>query len=179
MRLSGPTSFTPIVRQAMSIVEATNYKYHILVIIADGQIDRSCYADSISAIKDASELPLSIIVVGVGDGPWDGMKAFDDDLPKRKFDNIQFIDFNKCMDKMKNQVYNEEEIGTQFALHALMEIPEQYCYIKKFININEIKYVLFIYYTFIFLSRQITTYGKYLHGVPPSVQNADQMAMQS
>ena len=64
--LSGPTSFAPIIRRSMRHVKESGKKFHILVIIADGQMEVEGH--TVSAIIDASKLPLSIVLVGVGDG---------------------------------------------------------------------------------------------------------------
>lgn len=132
LRLAGPTSFAPIIEMAMTIVEKSGGQYHVLLIIADGQVTRSVDTQhgqlssqeqkTIDAIVQASEFPLSIILVGVGDGPWDMMKEFDDNIPARAFDNFQFVNFTEIMSK--NMDLSRKE--TEFALAALMEIPSQY-----------------------------------------------------
>ncbi|KAJ6899981.1 hypothetical protein NC652_026200 [Populus alba x Populus x berolinensis] len=132
LRLSGPTSYGPVIEAAIDIVEKSKGQYHVLLIIADGQVTRSVDTDdgemspqeeqTIKAIVDASSYPLSIILVGVGDGPWEDMKRFDDKIPAREFDNFQFVNFTAIMSK--NATISEKE--TAFALAALMEIPLQY-----------------------------------------------------
>ncbi|KAM7513855.1 hypothetical protein LguiA_003438 [Lonicera macranthoides] len=132
LKLSGPTSFAPIIDAAIDIVERSKWQYHVLVIIADGQVTRSPNTPhgrfspqenaTINSIVAASEYPLSIILVGVGDGPWDAMKQFDDSIPQRAFDNFQFVNFTEIMSKKTDMAKKE----TAFALAALMEIPFQY-----------------------------------------------------
>ena len=52
------------------------------------------------------------------------MKEFDDGLPARKFDNFQFVPFNKTMERAENR-------EVTFSVNALQEIPEQYQAIKR------------------------------------------------
>lgn len=131
LNLSGPTSFAPLIHAAMSVVENSNWQYHVLVIIADGQVTNTNSGDgrlspqehaTIQAIVDASFYPLSIVMVGVGDGPWDAMQHFDDCIPDRAFDNFQFVNFTDIMSTSKDMSKKE----AAFALAALMEMPTQY-----------------------------------------------------
>ncbi|KAL3643309.1 E3 ubiquitin-protein ligase rglg2 [Castilleja foliolosa] len=132
VRLAGPTSFAPIIDTAIGIVDQSGGQYHVLLIIADGQVTRSVDTavgrlspqeqKTIEAIVRASEYPLSIVVVGVGDGPWDVMRQFDDNIPARVFDNIQFVNFTEIMSRNVGLAQKEAD----FALAALMEIPLQY-----------------------------------------------------
>eukprot|EP00271_Cylindrocystis_brebissonii_P017244 TRINITY_DN440_c0_g2_i2.p1 TRINITY_DN440_c0_g2~~TRINITY_DN440_c0_g2_i2.p1 ORF type:complete len:362 (-),score=25.51 TRINITY_DN440_c0_g2_i2:463-1548(-) len=133
IRLAGPTSFAPIIQAAVRIVEENRGQYHVLLIIADGQVTRSCdlapttlspqEQATVNAIVAASNYALSIVMVGVGDGPWDTMRQFDDNIPARQFDNFQFVDFTSIM---LNQRLDARRRDAAFALAALMEIPQQF-----------------------------------------------------
>ncbi|XP_072992503.1 E3 ubiquitin-protein ligase RGLG1-like isoform X2 [Typha latifolia] len=137
VQLAGPTSFAPIIEMAISIVEKSRHLYHILLIIADGQVAEGddCMSghlsyqeqNTVEALVRASEFPLSIILVGVGDGPWDLMKKYDNYVTTRCFDNFQFVNFTEIMSRNIPQAEKEK----QFALEALMEIPSQYTAIME------------------------------------------------
>uniref|UniRef100_A0A453RZX5 RING-type domain-containing protein n=1 Tax=Aegilops tauschii subsp. strangulata TaxID=200361 RepID=A0A453RZX5_AEGTS len=77
---------------------------------------------TVDSIVMASSYPLSIVLVGVGDGPWEDMQKFDDKLPARAFDNFQFVNFTSIMSR--NATLQQKE--SAFALAALMEVPIQY-----------------------------------------------------
>lgn len=121
LKFSGPTSFAPLIEKAIEHTQRDG-GYHILLIIADGQVTNPDV--NIAAIVRASHFPLSIIMVGVGDGPWDEMKNFDDNLPQRQFDNFQFVSFAEIMNSVG-------QVDHLFALNVLMEIPEQYQIIRR------------------------------------------------
>ncbi|KAL6579362.1 hypothetical protein OROMI_009578 [Orobanche minor] len=71
---------------------------------------------TVEAIVKASEYLLSIIMVGIGDGPGGVKHGFDDNIPARAFDNIQIMSRNVPLPHKE----------AEFALAALMEIPLQY-----------------------------------------------------
>mmetsp|Transcript_60200 Transcript_60200/g.141756 ORF Transcript_60200/g.141756 Transcript_60200/m.141756 type:complete len:278 (+) Transcript_60200:130-963(+) len=124
IQLAGPTNFGPIIRKAIETVRA-EMSYHILVIVADGQVTNQ--KDTEAAIIEASHYPISIIVVGVGDGPWEQMEEFDDNLPQRVFDNFQFVPYDRVMQNIPPGASAE----ATFACAALMEIPEQFRLVKQ------------------------------------------------
>ncbi len=119
--LSGPTNFAPVIRAAIEIVKETK-EYHVLLIVCDGQVTSE--NETAAAIVEASHYPLAIVVIGVGDGPWEAMVEFDDQLPERKIDNFQFVDSSKFFSSYDKDPTPEAEAG--FAIAALQELPEHY-----------------------------------------------------
>ncbi|KAL5702530.1 RING-type E3 ubiquitin transferase [Ranunculus cassubicifolius] len=129
LRLSGRTSFGPIVEAAIDTVERSQGQYHVLVIIAERPVSRGNTSfgelspqerHTINAIVTASSYPLSIILIGVGDGPWEGMQNFSDKIRSRGFDNFMFVNFTDIMSG--NISENEKEAEFSFALIAEISI---------------------------------------------------------
>merc|ERR1711871_1143506 len=127
LEMSGPTSFAPAINKAVDIVRESGNQFHILLIIADGQVSEQlhCLEDTRKALIRATQCALSVVVVGVGDGPFDEMNALDDDLPERAFDNLQFVDFSPFQQALVRGE-SPQVIEPAFAVWALQEVPQQY-----------------------------------------------------
>ncbi len=119
VKMDGPTSFAPLIRRACEIVREANNEFHILVVITDGAVN-DVNDETVKAIVEASHsTPLSIIAVGVGDGPWDEMERFDNDLPDRTFDNFTFVNYEQLK-------HTADGSDLAFVSTALRETPEQF-----------------------------------------------------
>jgi hypothetical protein len=124
--LSGPTHFAPVIRFAsQKAAEAfrESRTYTVLLIITHGVINE--VAETKDAIVEAGRLPLSIIIVGVGDESFDAMHVLDsDDTPlvsqsgqKACRDLVQFVAFNRFADLHYSVLAQE----------VLYEVPLQVC----------------------------------------------------
>lgn len=126
--LSGPTSFAPLIRQSIKIAREST-EHTILLIVADGGVSQSEMKSTEDAIAEASLYPLSIVMIGVGDGPWGIMAEYDDWLRKRCFDNFHFVNYNTVF-KQYPYATNTRARHEAFACEALMEVPSQYAAAK-------------------------------------------------
>ena len=131
IKLSGNTKLGYILKKVMKNInyDLKNKKYenhyYILLILTDGQIDD--IKETKDLIVEASHMPLSIVLVGIGGENFAFMENLDGDkIPlinsrgiERKRDIVQFIEFNK----FKN--YFTNNFGNDFAEEVLKEIPRQ------------------------------------------------------
>ncbi|XP_055463145.1 copine-5 isoform X3 [Psammomys obesus] len=128
VQLYGPTNFAPVVthvaRNAAAVQDGSQYS--VLLIITDGVI--SDMAQTKEAIVNAAKLPMSIIIVGVGQAEFDAMVELDGDdvrissrgkLAER--DIVQFVPFRDYVDRTGNHVLSMARL----ARDVLAEIPDQ------------------------------------------------------
>ena len=122
IELSEPTYFSPIINKVNEIVkdDDNNFKYNILMILTDGIVHD--IKNTINSIIESSFLPLSIIIIGIGNEDFNQMKKlnFDEDFLNNKKvnfaerDYVQFIEFNNYRNNSMKLI--EEVLG---------EIPKQ------------------------------------------------------
>jgi len=123
--LWGPTNFAPMINNLNNVVKddlrhELIMNYNILMILTDGQI--TDMDNTVDALVEASFLPISVIIVGIGNGDFGNMGILDaDDNPlydkngrKANRDLVQFVPFSQ----FKND-------PPKLAEKVLEEIPRQ------------------------------------------------------
>ena len=138
VQLYGPTNFSPVINHVARFARAyrgdpTNY--FVLLIITDGII--TDLEETKRAIISASELPLSLIIVGVGDEDFTDMNALDSDdrllrsgglVAKR--DIVQFVEMKQFV--LGGGAWNKELL----ARSVLAEVPNQLASYMKMQSFN-------------------------------------------
>ncbi|XP_005994463.1 copine-6 [Latimeria chalumnae] len=126
IKLYGPTNVSPIINRIASLAreELKNKsatKYYILLILTDGVV--TDMAETRDAVVEASHLPMSIIIVGVGNADFTDMRTLDGDegvlhstkgAPSVR-DIVQFVPFRD----FKNAA------ASALAKCVLAEVPKQ------------------------------------------------------
>uniref|UniRef100_A0AAZ1Y5N8 Copine 8 n=1 Tax=Oreochromis aureus TaxID=47969 RepID=A0AAZ1Y5N8_OREAU len=129
VQLYGPTNFSPVInhvaRYAASVKDGS--QYFVLLIITDGVI--SDMAQTKESIVNASCLPMSIIIVGVGPAEFDAMVELDGDEVRissrgryAERDIVQFVPFRDYIDRTGNHILSMARL----AKDVLAEIPDQF-----------------------------------------------------
>uniref|UniRef100_A0A3Q4ARF3 Copine-3 n=1 Tax=Mola mola TaxID=94237 RepID=A0A3Q4ARF3_MOLML len=137
VKLYGPTNFSPIINHVASFAkqalqQATASQYFVLLIITDGVI--TDMDDTRNAIVNASRLPMSIIIVGVGGADFSAMEFLDGDDGRLRSmsgetvtrDIVQFVPFRQ----FKNAP------SQALSQSVLAELPHQ---VASFFNLYRLK----------------------------------------
>ena len=122
--LGGPTLFAPLLEQFMSFVSATAQTkmcYQILLLLTDGTIHDMPQTKQI--LVKLSQLPASVIIIGVGNADFDAMEELDGDggLLRDDYGNackrdiVQFVEYREAMKR------------GDLAEQVLKEVPDQVC----------------------------------------------------
>jgi len=127
VQLYGPTNFSPVIRHVAKFAEAYRAdpsNYFILLIITDGII--TDFEETKKSIISASSLPMSIIIVGVGQEDFSAMDDLDSDEELLRSgslvaqrDIVQFVELRKFLHT--NGSWSKEMLAKE----VLAEIPGQ------------------------------------------------------
>jgi len=141
VQLYGPTNFSPIINNVAQMASDAlqgeqRLSYFVLLMITDGII--TDMEATKNAIVRASSLPLSIIIVGVGDADFEAMDELDgDDVrlesrgKKAVRDIVQFVPFMDYMKSGSSSVMS----SARLAKAVLAEVPDQ---VTSYMKVNGI-----------------------------------------
>ncbi|RXG51286.1 GTPase Era, mitochondrial [Armadillidium vulgare] len=138
VQLYGPTNFAPIINHVARF--AANHrggdKYFILLMITDGIITDMPMTKE--AIVKASNLPLSIIIVGVGNADFNAMEELDGDVIRvssngkyAERDIVQFVPFRNFLRKKGDRGSARQRLAKE----VLAEVPDQ---LLSYMKVNNI-----------------------------------------
>ncbi|KAF9973664.1 hypothetical protein BGZ73_003102 [Actinomortierella ambigua] len=122
VQLWGPTNFSPMIRAACNIAKQSEAQggYSVLLILTDGAI--TDFVETMQAIRAASKLPLSIIIVGVGGADFGKMNLLDGDEEAESSVSLKNRDITQFV---AARDYNPQNIH-MLASALLQELPEQF-----------------------------------------------------
>uniref|UniRef100_A0A8D3BK30 Copine-3 n=1 Tax=Scophthalmus maximus TaxID=52904 RepID=A0A8D3BK30_SCOMX len=137
VKLYGPTNFSPIINHVacfakQALQQSTAAQYYVLLIITDGVI--TDMDDTRNAIVNASRLPMSIIIIGVGGADFSAMEFLDGDDGRLRSqtgetamrDIVQFVPFRQFQNAPSQAL----------AQSVLAELPQQ---VASFFSIFKLK----------------------------------------
>ncbi|XP_062084619.1 protein BONZAI 3-like [Humulus lupulus] len=124
--LSGPTLFGQVIDKAAHIagesLSASSNKYYVLLIITDGVL--SDLEETKNALVKASDLPLSILIVGVGGADFKQMEILDADNGNRLESSTGRV---ATRDIVQFVPMRQVQSGQLSVVQALLEeLPEQF-----------------------------------------------------
>ncbi|XP_065831218.1 copine-8-like [Oscarella lobularis] len=129
----GPTNFAPIINHVARFAEKqkdVNQGYFVLLILTDGVI--SDMDATKEAIVQASYLPMSIVIIGVGQADFTEMTILDGDFARvesrgRKADRdiVQFVPFRDYVSSKSGRAGRTIK-SWQLSRAVLAEIPDQF-----------------------------------------------------
>ncbi|CAG5895591.1 unnamed protein product [Menidia menidia] len=135
VKLYGPTNFSPIIDHVacfakQALQQTTASQYFVLLIITDGVI--TDMDQTRSAIVNASRLPMSIIIVGVGEADFSAMEFLDGDDGRLRSlsgesatrDIVQFVPFRQFQNA-PSQALAQSAPREALAKTVLAEVPTQ------------------------------------------------------
>ncbi|KAH1031919.1 hypothetical protein J1N35_044093 [Gossypium stocksii] len=134
--LAGPTLFGPVINTAAQLAsQATSNditKYFVLLIITDGVL--TDIQETMDALVRASDLPLSILIVGVGNADFKQMDVLDADDGRRLESSTGRV---ATRDIVQFVPMREVHSGQISAVQALLEeLPDQFLAYNRSRNIK-------------------------------------------
>ncbi len=152
--LGGPTAFTPVIKKLISFGIHYPKDFAMLVIITDELKVSSEDKAFVESIRLLTSIPnVCLILIGVGDGPWQRMsyeehrlreEVFSKGKPKKVqklqeiigqskyvYDNFHFVDFNTYNPTTTTKQDKNVDTENYFGRALLTKLPSQFKQVRR------------------------------------------------